>query len=99
MMSGYLKKFDLSAGIGIHCGLLVEGLIGSRDVKIYDIIGDTVNTSKRICDQAAGGELLITEEVLLPLKQDVTVDEPRYLTAKGKKEPIKVYPVLEMDDW
>lgn len=27
-----------------------------------------------------------TEAVLLPQKQDVIVDEPRHLTAKGKKE-------------
>jgi adenylate cyclase len=97
LISDFLKPLNLSAGIGVHRGLLVEGLIGSQDVKIYDIIGDTVNTSKRICDKAAGGELLISEEVYTPVKDDISVNEPRLLKAKGKKEPIKVYPVLEVN--
>lgn len=95
-MSDFLKTYDLSAGIGIHSGLLVEGLIGSKDVKIYDIIGDTVNTSKRICDQALGGELLISEAVYTSIKDQVVADSPRSLKAKGKKEPIKVFPIQEV---
>ncbi|MBU2512745.1 adenylate/guanylate cyclase domain-containing protein [bacterium] len=92
-ISVFLKRFDLSAGIGIHQGYLVEGLIGSEDVKMYDVIGDTVNTAKRICDQAGGGEILISQEVYAKLETVVTAHEPRFLKAKGKSEPLKVFPV------
>ncbi len=92
-ISTFLKTFDLSAGIGIHRGYLVEGLIGSEDVKMYDVIGDTVNTGKRICDQAEGGEILISQEVYTQLETVVTVREPRFLKAKGKSEPLKVFSI------
>ncbi len=89
----FLDPYRLSAGIGIHSGQLVEGLIGSKDVKTYDIIGDTVNTAKRICDQAAGGEVLISQACYTTLSEFITVLEPRFITAKGKKDALQVYPV------
>jgi len=92
-ISSFLKAYNLSAGIGIHQGYLVEGLIGSKDVKMYDVIGDTVNTAKRICDQAKGDEILISQKIYTKLSTVVTVHEPKLLNAKGKREPLKVYPV------
>ncbi|MCI5145633.1 MAG: adenylate/guanylate cyclase domain-containing protein, partial [Candidatus Electrothrix sp. AR3] len=89
----FLKKYTLSAGIGIHYGYLVEGLIGSKKVKTYDVIGDTVNTAKRICDQAKGGEILISEELYTRVARAVLVREPRCIQAKGKSEPVKVFPI------
>ena len=67
-IGNFLKPFNLTAGIGIHNGYLVEGLIGSKEVKMYDIIGDTVNTGKRICDQALGGEILVSQAIFDKLK-------------------------------
>ena len=98
LMQSFLKGYDLSAGMGVHRGLLVEGLIGSEEVKTYDVIGDTVNTAKRICDQAAGDEILISEAVFDHIKEGVSVAESKSLTAKGKKEPIKVYPVKDLNE-
>jgi class 3 adenylate cyclase len=92
-ISNFLNTYGLSAGIGIHCGQLVEGLIGSTDVKTYDIIGDTVNTGKRICDKAAGGEILISQECYTKLSDVIHVFEPKLIDAKGKSEALQVYPV------
>jgi len=92
----FLAQYGLSAGIGVHQGHLIEGLIGSKDIKMYDIIGDTVNTAKRICDQAQGGEVLISETVHEQLKDSIDVLEAKFLTAKGKSEPLKVFPVTAM---
>lgn len=91
-----LADYDLAAGIGIHTGQLVEGLIGSESVKAYDIIGDTVNTGKRICDHAAGGEILISQACLAKLEGTVAVLEPHEITAKGKKQTLQVYPVQKV---
>lgn len=89
----FLRAYGLSAGIGLHCGQLVEGLIGSRQVKAYDIIGDTVNTGKRICDQAAGGEILVSQACYTKIRDLVTAAEPKVITAKGKKDTLCLYPV------
>ena len=37
-------------GFGIHAGPVIEGLLGSASVKAFDVLGDTVNVAKRLCD-------------------------------------------------
>jgi adenylate cyclase len=97
-MGAFLHQHGLSAGIGMHQGELVEGLIGSKHLKLYDIIGDTVNTTKRICDQAKGDELLITEAVYQNLnKENIAILDSRNLIAKGKSEPISVFSIQSKD--
>lgn len=92
----YLRPFGLSAGTGIHTGILVEGLIGSAEVKGYDVIGDTVNTAKRICDKAAGGEALVSESTRRLLEGQVVFSGPRQIEVKGKVEPLTVYAVQDI---
>jgi class 3 adenylate cyclase len=95
-VKSFLQGYGLSAGIGIHSGELVEGLIGSENVKAYDIIGDTVNTGKRICDQATGNEILISQACYMNVRDRVAILEPRAIHAKGKKEAIQVYPIQRL---
>lgn len=90
-----LQGYDLSAGIGLHAGDLVEGLIGSQQVKAYDIIGDTVNTAKRICDQAKGREILISEPVYHAIEADRSIEvvESKSIIMKGKSAPLPVFAI------
>lgn len=86
----YLTTTGLSAGTGIHSGLLVEGMIGGKDVKAYDVIGDTVNTAKRICDKAKGGEILISETTLKNVHEHINVLNKLDIEAKGKADKVAV---------
>ena len=45
----------LAVGIGIHTGPLVAGYIGSSKALSYTVIGDTANTSARLCGIASPG--------------------------------------------
>ena len=47
-------------GIGIHCGEVLHGFIGSNDRMELTIIGEAANWTARYCDGAAGGEVLIS---------------------------------------
>lgn len=85
-----LSPEGLSAGVGIHSGPLVEGLMGSQEVKGYDVIGDTVNTAKRLCDHAAGGEILLSRQACDGLKTGLA-SEPEWLKLKGKQAPFGVF--------
>lgn len=82
-----LAPFGLSAGFGIHAGPVIEGLLGSESVKAFDVLGDTVNVAKRLCDGAAGGEILVSEATPLVGAGDAPVRE---LRVKGKSEPLRV---------
>jgi len=85
-----LFKRELGVGIGIHTGLLVEGLFGGQNVRFYDVIGDTVNTAERIEKIAKAGEIWISEDTRLSLANRV-VGEQKQVTVKGKDQPIEVY--------
>lgn len=86
-----LAEHKLGAGIGIHTGLLVEGLLGSKDVKFYDAIGDTVNTSKRIESEAGFSEILVSETVRDQLGAKFSVGPARRINVKGKEDPLIVF--------
>jgi class 3 adenylate cyclase len=91
-MMRILLKRELGAGIGIHTGLLVEGLLGGQNIRFYDVIGDTVNTAARIEKTAGAGEIWISEDTRLSLP-DRMAGEQREVTVKGKDQPIKVYSI------
>jgi adenylate cyclase len=84
----------LGAGIGVHTGPLVEGLLGSMGVKFYDVIGDTVNTAKRLESSAGPGEVLISAAVAERVPHAARLGKSRLVAAKGKQLPIEVFPVL-----
>jgi adenylate cyclase len=47
-------------GIGVHCGEVLHGFIGSNDRMELTVIGEAANWTSRYCDGAAGGEILIS---------------------------------------
>ncbi len=56
----FMSRHGLDAGFGVHFGPTVQGLLGSETVRHFDVIGDTVNVGKRLCDRAGAGEILVS---------------------------------------
>ncbi|MDQ7037528.1 MAG: adenylate/guanylate cyclase domain-containing protein [Anaerolineae bacterium] len=63
IIANTLNPLTLSAGIGIHVGEVVEGLVGGNQTKQYGIFGDTVNTAARLQGQARANEIVISPDV------------------------------------
>jgi adenylate cyclase len=84
---------EVQIGIGLNYGEAFAGNIGSNRRLEYTIIGDTVNTAKRVCSAAEGGELLITEEFRQALHSSPTLTQCPPMDLKNKSQPVTVYRV------
>ncbi len=84
----------LAVGIGIHSGPLVAGYIGSSKALSYTVIGDTANTSARLCSVAASGQIIVSENTLSRLKSRFEVEPLPPAKVKGKEKPLRIYNVL-----
>jgi PAS domain S-box-containing protein len=84
----------LSFGVGIHYGDVVLGLIGTEKRVEYTAIGDSVNTTKRIQENAAKDQILISREAYDKVKRQVEARPFGPLQVKGRSEPVEVYEVI-----
>ncbi len=87
---------DAKVGIGINCGEVVAGNLGSEDRIEYSITGDTVNTGKRIemLTKEKPNSILISSNVYNKVKNLFLLDEQEPVSVKGKQEKLILYEVL-----
>ncbi len=84
----------LSFGVGIHYGDVVLGWIGTQKRLEFTAIGDAVNTAKRIQENAAKNQILISKEAYERVKDSVDAHPYAPLQVKGKTQPVDVYEVV-----
>jgi PAS domain S-box-containing protein len=87
------EHFHLSYGVGIHTGEALLGLVGTRERLDYTAVGDCVNVAKRLQENAAEGEILISPAVFERAQGSLDVGEMRQLVVAGKSAPILAYPL------
>ncbi len=91
-----LEKYNLGAGCAVHYGNVVEGFFGSDEVRTYTVLGDVVNTAKRLESSTPAGEITISDSVYQAIvnKLDQLIFIPRKsIKAKGKSEPLKAWKI------
>lgn len=84
----------LAFGVGIHYGDAVLGLIGTEKRLEYTAIGDSVNTTKRLQENAGKNQIVISHNAYERVKDQINVLQMEPMTVKGKRESIPVYEVL-----
>jgi adenylate cyclase len=84
----------IAVGIGIHTGELVAGYVGSSRALSYTVIGDTVNTSARLCGIAQAGQIVVSETTYARLGGRFEVEEMPPAHLKGKERPLRIYNVI-----
>jgi adenylate cyclase len=90
-----LKK--LGIGIGINYGEVVVGNIGTEEAMDYTVIGDVVNTSKRVESTARPGQVLITKNALSRVEGKIKIRALDPVQLKGKSLPVEIYEVLKIE--
>ncbi len=90
-----LSPYQLGVGCAVHCGEVVEGLFGGEDVRTYTVIGDVVNTAKRLEGATLAGEITVSDIVYQRLNQQLKVTHCRTHKLKGKNTEIKSWLLVE----
>jgi adenylate cyclase len=87
----------LDFGVGIHYGEAVLGWIGTEKRLEYTAISDSVNTTKRIQENCAKNQILISREAYERVKDEIDTKPFVSLSVKGKTQPLAVYEVLGLN--
>lgn len=86
-------ELRLELGVGIHSGEAVLGLVGTEKRLEYTAIGDSVNTAKRLQENAAPGQILISARSCQHIMNSIQARPIDPLNAKGKKHLIQVFEI------
>ena len=89
----------LEARIGIDCGTVVAGNLGSEERLSYSVVGDVVNTAKRIesLGKARGNNPILISEAVQRKTASLTVSQAWPTESlRGKQTRVNVYQVLRL---
>lgn len=92
-INALLHRHGLGVGIGLHSGPVVEAWLGGRDVKVMDVLGDSVEVARNIEANAGLGELLVSEKMRIAIGATFRAGPKRFLPLPGRDEPVMVYPL------
>lgn len=98
-MMKFMEKVTIGKGetiklkIGIHIGTVIAGVIGHHKPQ-FSLIGDTVNTTSRVCSTGSEGTITISNEAYQKIKNANLEFQRKIVQAKGKGDLI-TYQVLK----
>jgi PAS domain S-box-containing protein len=84
----------LHFGIGINTGEAVAGNIGGEEQMDYTLIGDAVNLSRRLQENAGEGQILIGEFTYQLIQDQIQAQKLDPLQVRGRKAHEQAYEVI-----
>ncbi len=97
LAGGWRKRgYDLDFGVGIALGYATLGRIGFEGRFDYGAIGTVTNLAARLCDEARGGQILLSQRVHAAVEELVEVEPAGELVLKGFHKPVATFNVLRV---
>ena len=87
------RGYALSMGIGVAQGYATIGAIGFEGRRDYGVIGTVTNLAARLCGEAKGGQILISQRVQGSVADFARTDLIGELQLKGFHRPVPAYAV------
>lgn len=84
----------IGLGLGIAGGYVTLGLVGLQGRTDYTAIGGAVNIAARLCDQAADGQILLSQRAYADVETVVRVERLGTFKLKGVRNEVEAYGVL-----
>jgi adenylate cyclase len=88
------RGYDLDFGVGIALGYATCGEIGFEDRSDYAAIGAVTNLASRLADEAAAGQILITQRLHAEVEEHVEVEPVGEFTLRGFRRPVAAFNVV-----
>jgi adenylate cyclase len=76
--------------IGLHCGEVFHGFLGTVDRLEFTVIGDAVNRACRYCSAAGQGEILISPAVFERVFSSIRAETTTIQTKEGELTAFRV---------
>ena len=89
--------FNPKISMGINCGDMVSGNIGSANLRRldYTVIGDTVNTAQRLQSVAKEGQIIMNDDSYQRVKDSFRCEKIGGVSLKHKENPVMIYNVVD----
>jgi class 3 adenylate cyclase len=88
----------LDFGVGIAQGYATLGMIGFEGRVDYAAIGPVTNLAARLCAEALGGQILISQRVYMALQELLEAEPLGQLSLKGFLQPVPVFNVRALKE-
>ncbi|KAH7823106.1 putative cyclase [Monocercomonoides exilis] len=86
---------EVGVGFGVNTGPTIAGFLGAETRLEYTMIGDSVSVANKICGVADAGQVLVSEQTMLLIKDEMDFIlkevEPRKL--KGSDDVVRLWEV------
>ena len=88
------RGYDLDFGAGIALGYATCGQVGFEGRFDYAAIGAVTNLASRLADEAAAGQILITQRLFAEVEDEVEVEAVGEFGLKGFQRPVTAFNVV-----